>query len=58
MGKLGFVSDPAASIRDADFVYENMSVKVVANRDSQKSSFQAQLLVHSRKAKNTKSNFG
>jgi len=26
--------DPVASIRDADFVYENIAVKIVANRDS------------------------
>lgn len=31
---MGLSSDPVASIGDADFVYENMSVKVVANRDS------------------------
>jgi len=28
--------DPVASIRDADFVYENIAVKIVANRDSPK----------------------
>jgi hypothetical protein len=28
--------DPVASIRDADFVYENVAVKIVANRDSPK----------------------
>jgi hypothetical protein len=28
--------DPVASIKDADFVYENIAVKIVANRDSPK----------------------
>jgi hypothetical protein len=28
--------DPIASIKDADFVYENIAVKIVANRDSPK----------------------
>ena len=28
--------DPVASIRDADFIYENIAVKIVANRDSPK----------------------
>jgi len=28
--------DPLATIRDADFVFQNMSVKIVANRDSPK----------------------
>jgi hypothetical protein len=29
-------ADPVKSIRDADFVFENMSVKIVANRNSPK----------------------
>jgi len=29
-------ADPVTSIRDADFVFENMSVKIVANRNSPK----------------------
>ena len=33
-GELGLLSDPVASIKDADFNYENSAVKVVANRDS------------------------
>jgi hypothetical protein len=33
-GELGLSADPVASIRDADFVFENMPVKVVANRNS------------------------
>ena len=32
--------DPVASIRDADFIYENIAVKIVANRDSPKIDLQ------------------
>lgn len=33
-GELGLSADPVTSIRDADFVFENMPVKIVANRNS------------------------
>ncbi len=33
-GELGLSTDPVASIRDADFDFENMPVKVVANRNN------------------------
>jgi hypothetical protein len=35
-GELGLSVDPLTTIRDADFVFKNMSVKIVANRDSPK----------------------
>jgi hypothetical protein len=35
-GELGLSADPLATIRDADFVFQNMPVKIVANRDSPK----------------------
>jgi hypothetical protein len=33
-GELGLSADPLTTIRDTDFVFQNMSVKIVANRDS------------------------
>jgi hypothetical protein len=33
-GELGLSADPLSTIRDADFVFENMVVKIVANRNS------------------------
>lgn len=33
-GELGLSADPVASIKDADFEFENMPVKVVANRNN------------------------
>jgi hypothetical protein len=33
-GELGLSADPLTTIRDADFVFENMPVKIVANRNS------------------------
>lgn len=35
-GELGLSADPLTTIRDADFVFQNMPVKIVANRDSPK----------------------
>jgi hypothetical protein len=35
-GELGLSTDPLTTIRDADFVFQNMPVKIVANRDSPK----------------------
>jgi hypothetical protein len=35
-GELGLSADPLATIRDADFVFQNTPVKIVANRDSPK----------------------
>jgi hypothetical protein len=33
-GELGLSADPLTTIRDVDFVFQNMPVKIVANRDS------------------------
>jgi hypothetical protein len=35
-GELGLSADPLTTIRDADFVFQNMPIKIVANRDSPK----------------------
>lgn len=35
-GELGLSADPLTTIKDADFVFQNMPVKIVANRDSPK----------------------
>jgi hypothetical protein len=35
-GELGLSADPLTTIRDADFLFQNMPVKIVANRDSPK----------------------
>ena len=33
-GELGLSADPLTTIRDADFIYENTPIKIVANRNS------------------------
>jgi hypothetical protein len=35
-GESGLPADPLTTIRDADFVFQNMPIKIVANRDSPK----------------------